>query len=124
MRTMQCHLYCASGVDRYLSPLKAFDDAFNDIRTHHLAMVAGMHAGFESMLSRSIPNTGAGIRQACPGPVLCGPCRRYALLAAVRGSVRVFDSGDPIHFSAIVRRGVAEAYSGPRHAHGQTGKST
>jgi len=43
--------------DRYLSPLEAFDDAFNDIRTHHLAMVAGMHAGFESMLSRFDPKT-------------------------------------------------------------------
>ena len=43
--------------DRYLGPLDAMDDAFDDIRTHHLAMVVGMHAGFESVLSRFNPTT-------------------------------------------------------------------
>jgi type VI secretion system protein ImpI len=43
--------------DRYLGPLEAVEDAFDDIRTHHLAMVAGMHAGFESLLSRFDPKT-------------------------------------------------------------------
>ena len=43
--------------DRYLGPLDAMDDAFDDIRTHHLAMVVGMHAGFESVLSRFNPKT-------------------------------------------------------------------
>jgi type VI secretion system protein ImpI len=43
--------------DRYLGPLDAMDDAFDDIRTHHLAMVVGMHAGFESVLNRFNPKT-------------------------------------------------------------------
>jgi type VI secretion system FHA domain protein len=43
--------------DRYLGPLDAVDDAFDDLRTHHLAMVVGMQAGFDSMLNRFNPNT-------------------------------------------------------------------
>ena len=43
--------------DRYLGPLDAMDDAFDDIRTHHLAMVVGMQAGFESVLNRFNPKT-------------------------------------------------------------------
>jgi len=39
----------------YLSPLEAFEDAFDDIRFHQLAMLAGMRAGFESMKSRFEP---------------------------------------------------------------------
>jgi type VI secretion system FHA domain protein len=36
----------------YLQPLEAFQDAFEDIRTHQLAMLAGMRAGFDSVLER------------------------------------------------------------------------
>jgi type VI secretion system FHA domain protein len=43
--------------DRYLGPLDAMDDAYDDIRTHHLAMVVGMQAGFESVLNRFNPKT-------------------------------------------------------------------
>jgi type VI secretion system protein ImpI len=43
--------------DRYLGPLDAVEDAFDDLRTHQLAMVAGMRAGFESVLSRFDPKT-------------------------------------------------------------------
>ena len=39
----------------YLAPLEAFEDAFDDIRFHQLAMLAGMRAGFESMKSRFEP---------------------------------------------------------------------
>jgi type VI secretion system protein ImpI len=39
----------------YLPPLEAFDDAFDDIRFHQLAMLAGMRAGFESLMSRFDP---------------------------------------------------------------------
>ena len=39
----------------YLPPLEAFDDAFDDIRFHQLAMLAGMRAGFESVMSRFDP---------------------------------------------------------------------
>jgi len=41
----------------YMQPLEAFDDAFDDIRFHLLATLAGMRAGFESMLKRLDPKT-------------------------------------------------------------------
>jgi type VI secretion system protein ImpI len=43
--------------ERYLGPLEAVEDGFDDIRTHHLAMVVGMRAGFESVLNRFDPKT-------------------------------------------------------------------
>jgi type VI secretion system protein ImpI len=39
----------------YLGPLEAFEDAFNDIRFHQLAVLAGMRAGFEGVMSRFEP---------------------------------------------------------------------
>jgi type VI secretion system protein ImpI len=39
----------------YLGPTEAFEDAFDDIRFHQLAMLAGMRAGFESVMSRFDP---------------------------------------------------------------------
>jgi type VI secretion system FHA domain protein len=39
----------------YLGPVEAFDDAFDDIRFHQVAMLAGMRAGFEQVLSRFDP---------------------------------------------------------------------
>ncbi len=39
----------------YLPPLEAFEDAFDDIRFHQMAMLAGLRAGFESVLSRFDP---------------------------------------------------------------------
>jgi type VI secretion system protein ImpI len=39
----------------YLKPKDAFDDAFDDVRFHQLAMLAGVRAGFDSMMSRFDP---------------------------------------------------------------------
>ncbi|MGH8327373.1 MAG: type VI secretion system-associated FHA domain protein TagH, partial [Steroidobacteraceae bacterium] len=39
----------------YLPPVEAFDDAFNDIRFHQLAMLAGMRAGFDHVMGRFDP---------------------------------------------------------------------
>jgi type VI secretion system protein ImpI len=39
----------------YMQPLEAFEDAFDDIRFHQLATLAGMRAGFESMMRRFDP---------------------------------------------------------------------
>jgi len=39
----------------YLPPLEAFQRAFDDIRAHQIAMLAGMRAGFESLLGRFDP---------------------------------------------------------------------
>jgi len=35
----------------YLGPVEAFSDAFEDLRDHQLAMVAGLRVAFESMLA-------------------------------------------------------------------------
>jgi type VI secretion system FHA domain protein len=39
----------------YLGPVEAFEDAFDDIRFHQMAMLAGMRAGFEHALKRFDP---------------------------------------------------------------------
>jgi type VI secretion system FHA domain protein len=39
----------------YLSPVEAFDEAFDDIRGHQVAMLAGLRAAFESMLHEFEP---------------------------------------------------------------------
>ncbi len=39
----------------YLPPVKAFEDALDDIRFHQMAMLAGMRAGFEHVMSRFDP---------------------------------------------------------------------
>jgi type VI secretion system protein ImpI len=39
----------------YLGPREAFDDAFNDVRFHQVAMLAGVRAGFDSLMSRFDP---------------------------------------------------------------------
>jgi type VI secretion system protein ImpI len=39
----------------YLKPKDAFDDAFDDVRFHQVAMLAGVRAGFDSIMSRFDP---------------------------------------------------------------------
>jgi type VI secretion system FHA domain protein len=41
----------------YLAPIEAFEDAFDDIRFHQMAMLAGMRAGFESVLRHFDPHS-------------------------------------------------------------------
>ena len=40
----------------YLQPVDAFEDAFDDLRYHQLAMLAGMRLAFESMLAQFEPD--------------------------------------------------------------------
>jgi type VI secretion system FHA domain protein len=40
----------------YLEPVEAFEDAFDDLRSHQLAMLAGMRVAFESMLAEFDPD--------------------------------------------------------------------
>jgi type VI secretion system FHA domain protein len=40
----------------YLGPVEAFEDAFDDIRFHQMAMLAGMRAGFEHAMKRFDPD--------------------------------------------------------------------
>jgi type VI secretion system FHA domain protein len=39
----------------YLPPQEAFEDAFNDVRFHQLAMLAGVRAGFDNLMDRFDP---------------------------------------------------------------------
>ena len=40
----------------YLEPVEAFEDAFDDLRDHQIAMLAGMRVAFESMLAHFSPD--------------------------------------------------------------------
>lgn len=40
----------------YLEPVEAFEDAFDDLRDHQIAMLAGMRVAFESMLASFDPD--------------------------------------------------------------------
>jgi type VI secretion system FHA domain protein len=40
----------------YLAPVEAFADAFEDLRNHQIAMLAGMRVAFESMLAEFDPD--------------------------------------------------------------------
>ena len=40
----------------YLAPVAAFEDAFDDLRNHQIAMLAGMREAFESMLAEFDPD--------------------------------------------------------------------
>src|SRR5207244_2821128 len=38
----------------YLEPVEAFEGAFDDLRIHQMAMLAGLRAGYEAMLASSV----------------------------------------------------------------------
>ena len=40
----------------YLGPVEAFEDAFNDVRNHQLAMLAGVRVAFEAMFAQFDPD--------------------------------------------------------------------
>lgn len=40
----------------YLAPVEAFEDAFDDLRNHQIAMLAGLRAAFEAMLGEFDPD--------------------------------------------------------------------
>jgi type VI secretion system FHA domain protein len=40
----------------YLGPVEAFDDAFNDIRNHQMAMLEGVRVAFDAMLAEFNPD--------------------------------------------------------------------
>ncbi len=41
---------------RISAPVEAFEDAFDDLRNHQIAMLAGMRVAFESMLAEFDPD--------------------------------------------------------------------
>lgn len=48
------HLLARRGTS-YMPPLQAFEEAFDDIRHHEMAMLAGLQAGYENLLERFDP---------------------------------------------------------------------
>ena len=40
----------------YLGPVESFEDAFDDLRDHQIAMLAGMRVAFEAMLAHFDPD--------------------------------------------------------------------
>jgi type VI secretion system FHA domain protein len=42
--------------EAYFEPVRAFEDAFDDVRNHQMAMLAGVRAAFESMLAEFDPD--------------------------------------------------------------------
>jgi type VI secretion system FHA domain protein len=48
-------LLLAHSGDAYMPPLRAFEEAFDDIRHHEMAMLAGIQAGYEHLLERFDP---------------------------------------------------------------------
>ena len=42
--------------EAYFEPVRAFEDAFEDVRNHQMAMLAGVRAAFESMLAEFDPD--------------------------------------------------------------------
>ena len=70
----------------YLAPVEAFADAFEDLRNHQIAMLAGMRVAFESMLAEFDPDRlqeqfdrqlskGSLLSRACQASIL-GPLPR------------------------------------------------
>ena len=63
----------------YLGPVEAFEDAFDDIRNHQMAMLAGVRVAFEAMLGEFDPDhLQAAFDRQGKGSLLAGPAKlRY-----------------------------------------------
>jgi predicted component of type VI protein secretion system len=62
----------------YLRPVEAFEDAFQDVRDHQMAMLAGLRVAYEAMLAEFEPGRlqEEFDRQIKAGPLLGGPGKR------------------------------------------------
>ena len=68
----------------YLGPVEAFEDAFDDLRDHQLAMLAGMRVAFDSMLAEFDPDRLAGaVRSAVEAKSWLDAVARCAILGAL-----------------------------------------
>ncbi len=80
----------------FIGPVEAFEDAFDDVRNHEMAMLAGMRAGFEAMLSEFDPDRLQADfdRQLKKGALLAAPAKlRYWELYREKFHDMVKDSG-------------------------------
>lgn len=61
----------------YLGPVEAFEDAFQDVRNHQMAMLAGVRAAFDTMLQEFAPEQleERFDRQLKTGSILSAPAR-------------------------------------------------
>ena len=61
----------------YLGPVEAFDDAFQDVRNHQMAMLAGMRVAYQAMLAEFEPGQlqEKFDRQVKTGSFLSGPAK-------------------------------------------------
>jgi type VI secretion system FHA domain protein len=78
----------------FLGPVEAFDDAFDDIRNHQMAMLAGVRVAFESMLKQFDPERlQQEFDRGAKGSLLAVPARlRYWDLYRDRFSDMVSDA--------------------------------
>ena len=112
----------------YLPPVEAFEDAFDDVRNHQMAMLAGLRAAFHAMLAEFDPD---GLQQEFDrhlkksGALLAGPARlRYWDLYREKVNDMVKDSegsfrrlfGDEFakEYEAQLERLKAQPRAGPR----------
>jgi type VI secretion system FHA domain protein len=78
----------------YLGPVEAFEDAFNDVRNHQMAMLAGVRVAFDAMLAEFDPERLREVfdRQVKKGSLLAGPAKlRYWELYADKFRAMVND---------------------------------
>jgi len=78
----------------YLGPVEAFEDAFNDVRNHQMAMLAGVRVAFDAMLAEFDPERlrEQFDRQVKKGSLLAAPAKlRYWELYADRFRAMVND---------------------------------
>ena len=88
----------------YLGPVEAFEDAFDDLRNHQIAMLAGMRVAFESMLAEFDPDR---LQQEFDRQLGKGSgAGEAALLGSVSGKARRDRQGSRSDLPPPVRRGV------------------
>jgi type VI secretion system FHA domain protein len=94
----------------YLGPQEAFEDAFNDVRFHQLAMLVGVRAGFDSLMSRFDPEQLVELfeRQGKRGGLFGGAKGRYWELYAQRFEELTADRDDT--FRRLFGEEFARAY--------------
>jgi type VI secretion system protein ImpI len=94
----------------YLGPQEAFEDAFNDVRFHQLAMLVGVRAGFDSLMSRFDPEQLVELfeRQGKRGGLFGGAKGKYWELYAQRFEELTADRDDT--FRRLFGEEFARAY--------------
>ena len=97
----------------YLGPVEAFADAFEDLRDHQLAMLAGMRVAFEAMLAEFDPDRLQEEFDRQIGKVSLPLCRRSCGTGiSIARSGEEMPKDPEAAFAAPVRRGVRAGVRG------------